>query len=236
VECVGIRHFRALPSQDCHVICFTFIWPGVWQLMASGNGRAYVAGDTQPAFSMMSMQNWEDGEQRQASPTPPAESAKAPFSLMALLFGGTVLLGLLGGWFFSQQREPDVPAVTMLSQTDMPEAIPTLNPALAGAVRADTRECRYPMGFISVSTPGNPAGGNVVFRTSKYQSPVFHVTEQPQRIAIPSPLPETGGIDILSADGDAKNLLVSLYPTTRMEPVNGSTSIKVFWRPRPACK
>jgi len=185
---------------------------------------------------MMSMQNWEDGEQRQTSPTPPAESGKAPLSLLALLFGGTVLLGLLGGWFVSQQRESDVPAVTMLSQTDMPEAIPTLNQALAGAVRADTRECRHPMGFITVSTPGNPAGGNVVFRTSKYQSPVFHVTEQPQRIAIPSPLPETGGIDILSADGDAKNLLVSLYPTARMEPVNGSTSIKVLWRPRPACK
>src|SRR5579871_1298 len=176
----------------------------------------------------MSIQNWQDDDRRQAGP---AGSGKAPFPLVALLLGGTILLGLLGGWLFSQQREPDVPAVTMLSQADMPEAIPTLNQALAGAVRADTRECRYPMGFITVSTPGNPAGGNVVFRTSKYQSPVFHVTDQPQRIAIPSPLPETGGIDLLSADGDAKNLLVSLYPTARMEPVNGSISIKVFWRP-----
>ncbi|WP_157450192.1 hypothetical protein [Bradyrhizobium sp. ARR65] len=92
------------------------------------------------------------------------------------------------------------------------------------------------MGFITVATPGNPAGGTVSFRTSKYQSPQFHVSETPEQIAIPNPLPETGGVDLLSADGIAKGLRVSLSPTARMEPVNGTATVKVIWRPRPSCK
>jgi hypothetical protein len=111
-----------------------------------------------------------------------------------------------------------------------------LNAGAQVTARSDPRECRFPFGFITVATPGNPAGGTISFRTSKYQSPVFHVTDKPQQIAIPSPLPETGGVDLLSADGDAKGLLVSLYPTTRMEPVNGTATVKVIWRPRPPCK
>jgi hypothetical protein len=92
------------------------------------------------------------------------------------------------------------------------------------------------MAMITVATPGNPTGGTVSFRTSKYQSPPFHVTDKPQRIAIPSPLPETGGVDLFSADGNATGLMVSLYPTARMEPVNGTSTVRVIWRPRPPCK
>ena len=135
----------------------------------------------------------------------------------------------------NKENAPEVPAVAMLPQEEMLAAVPTLDPTLQPAVRSDTRECRYPMGFITVATPGNPAGGDVVFRTSKYRSPVFHVTDVPQRIAIPHPLPETGGVDLLSADGNARGLLVSLYPTAHMEPVNGSTTVKVFWRPGKRC-
>jgi hypothetical protein len=182
------------------------------------------------------MQDSNDLEERIASRAPLAPARKASLPLVALLLSGTLLFGGLAGFFINQQRDDDVPTVSMLNQQGATEAIPTLNPTAQQAVRDDSRECRNPMGFITVSTPGNPAGGNVVFRTSKYQSPVFHVTDTPQRIAIPSPLPETGGVDLLSVDGEAKGLLVSLYPTTRMEPVNGSATIKVLWRPRPACK
>ena len=188
----------------------------------------------------MTIQDENNFEQRQASSAPmssvPLSARKASLPIVALLLGGTVLFGAFAGFFLNQQRDPDVPTVSMLTQQGATEAIPTLDPAAQQAVREDSRECRNPMGFITVSTPGNPAGGNVIFRTSKYQSPLFHVTDTPQRIAIPNPLPESGGIDLLSVDGEAKGLLVSLYPTARMEPVHGSTTIKVIWRPRPPCK
>lgn len=188
----------------------------------------------------MTMQDENNLEQRQASSAPmppvPPGPRKASLPIVPLLIGGTVLFGAFAGFFLNQQREADVPAVSMLTQQGATEAIPTLDPTAQQAVREDSRECRNPMGFITVSTPGNPAGGDVVFRTSKYRSPAFHVTDVPQRIAIPSPLPESGGIDLLSVDGEAKGLLVSLYPTARMEPVNGTATIKVLWRPRPPCK
>jgi hypothetical protein len=162
---------------------------------------------------------------------------KNPLPTLAVLIAGTIMLGAVGGWLLSSRdAAPDAPVVAMLSSEQLADAIPTLNPSAQQTARSDPRECRSPFGFITVATPGNPAGGTVSFRTSKYQSPVFHVTDKPQQIAIPSPLPETGGVDLLSADGDAKGLLVSLYPTARMEPVNGTATVKVILRPRPSCK
>jgi hypothetical protein len=187
----------------------------------------------------MTIQNREDGEERTSLPDGRASPDSGRGNLvpaLAVLLTGTVMLGAVGGWLLSPQGDPSVPVVAMLSPEEIPEAMTTLNPAAQQSVRSDARECRNPMGFITVATPGNPAGGTVSFRTSKYQSPPFHVTDKPQRIAIPHPLPGTGGVDLLSADGDAKGLLVSLTPTARMEPVNGTSTIKVIWRPRPPCK
>jgi hypothetical protein len=160
---------------------------------------------------------------------------KNPLPSLAVFLTGTIMLGAIGGWYLTTRvTEPTVPEVTMVAPEEIPEAVTTLTPM--AKAQTESRECRFPMGFITVATPGNPAGGTVSFRTSKYQSPPFHVTDKPQRIAIPSPLPETGGVDLLSADGNARGLLVSLYPTARMEPVNGTSAVKVIWRPRPPCK
>jgi hypothetical protein len=180
------------------------------------------------------MQNREEGDQR--SDLLAGRPGKNPLPTLALLLIGTVMFGVVAGWFLSSRDAPDAPVVAMLSPEQLGDAIPTLNAGAQATARSDPRECRFPIGFITVATPGNPAGGTVSFRTSKYQSPVFHVTDKPQQIAIPSPLPETGGVDLLSADGEAKGLLVSLYPTARMEPVNGTATVMVIWRPRPPCK
>jgi hypothetical protein len=188
------------------------------------------------------MQDTEDDVQRpdlRDGPIGPAQSGGKSFPVLVVLLIGTIVLGGASGWFFSSQgsrTDPSVPVVAAVSPQDIPEAIGTLNSNAQQTAQADSRECRFPIGFITAVTPGNPAGGDVIFRTSKYRSPPFHVTDKPQRIAIPNPLPETGGVDLLSADGDAKGLMVSLMPTARMEPVNGTSTVKVIWRPRPPCK
>jgi hypothetical protein len=189
----------------------------------------------------MTIQYREDGDQRRGladGGTGPGggNPGKSSLPAVAILLTGTIMLGAVGGWFLTPQGDPGVPVMAMVAPEEIPEAITTLNGVAQQTAQLDSRQCRFPMGFITVATPGNPAGGTISFRTSKYQSPPFHVTDKPQRIAIPNPLPEAGGADLFSADGDAKGLLVSLYPTARMEPVNGTSTVKVIWRPRPACK
>ena len=158
------------------------------------------------------------------------------FPLLAILLAGIALLGAAAGWLLTPREPADAPAIAALPPEQLPDALPTLTAAAQTAAKSDPKECRFPLGFITVSTPGNPAGRNVSFRTSKYQSPIFHVTDAPQRIAIPNPLPETGGIDLLSADGDIMGPSFSLYPTALMDTANGTASIRVIWRPQPACK
>jgi hypothetical protein len=188
------------------------------------------------------MQDREDEIQRpdfHDGPVAPPRSNEKSFPLPGVLLLGAIAVGVGSGWFFAPERsstDPSVPVMAAVSPQDIPVAISTLNPIAQQTAQADSRECRFPMGFITAATPGNPAGGDVVFRTSKYRSPPFHVTDKPQRIAIPNPLPETGGVDLLSADGEAKGLMVSLTPTARMEPVNGTSAVRVIWHKRPACK
>jgi hypothetical protein len=156
--------------------------------------------------------------------------------MLVILLGTAAMLGAIIGWTLTSRSEPDSPAIELVPQEQVSEAIPTLTPESQRIAQSDSRQCRYPIAFITVSTPGNPAGGTVTFRTSKYRSPPFHVSDKPQRIALPNPLPDSGGLDPLTAEGDAKGMLVSLYPTVQMEPTNGSATVTVRWHARPPCK
>jgi hypothetical protein len=191
-------------------------------------------------ITMLNQGDVDEPSDRLGGRTEPASvdsPGRNPLPSLVILLTGAITLGAIGGYFLTPRgAEPPLPVVAMISPEEIPEAIMTLNPGAQQNAQSDSRGCRFPMGFLTVATPGNPAGGTVRFRTSKYRSPPFQVTDKPQRIAIPHPLPETGGIDLLSADGDAKGLVVALYPTTRMEPINGTATVKVRWRPRPLCK
>ncbi|KRQ17571.1 hypothetical protein ACNJX9_01550 [Bradyrhizobium sp. DASA03076] len=188
----------------------------------------------------MAMQERDGGEQSPGSTDGlgafPFRPGKDASSISAMLLAGVAILGAFIGWFLTMRAEPDAPIIALVPQEQIADAIPTLTPDNQRIAQSDSRQCRYPVAFITVSTPGNPAGGTVTFRTSKYRSPSFHVTDQPQRIALPNPLPDSGGLDPLTAEGNAKGLLVSLYPTARMEPATGSTTVTVRWPARPPCK
>jgi hypothetical protein len=157
-----------------------------------------------------------------------------PRSLLGILLTGIILLGAAGGWFLAT-RVAAPPAIAKVSSEEIPEAITTLGPQASQQARSDPRECRIPMGFIVAATPGNPAGGTVRFRTSGYESPPFVITDKPQRIAIPNPMPE-GGVGLLSVDGEAKGLVVALTPPASMEPVNGTATTRVIFPVSPPCK
>jgi hypothetical protein len=160
---------------------------------------------------------------------------KPPPSAIVLL-AGTIMLGLAAGWYLAPRAPAKPPVIDMVASADFNKAITTLSAEGLQQAGADPRECRVQMGYITVATPGNPAGGTVRFRTNRYQSPPFVVTDKPQRIAIPNPFPGTGGTGLLTVEGEAKGLVVALSPPTPMEPVNGSATTEVIFLPVPPCK
>jgi hypothetical protein len=153
-----------------------------------------------------------------------------------VLLAGTIALGIAAGWYLARHAAAKPPVIENVTSADFEKAMTTLSAEALQQARDDPRECRVRMGYITVATPGNPAGGTVRFRVSSYQTPPFIVTDRPQRIAIPNPFPGTGGTGLLSVDGEAKGLVVALTPPTPMEPVNGTATTEVIFLPVPLCK
>lgn len=160
--------------------------------------------------------------------------ARRPQALTVLL-AGTILLGAAAGWLSATRAPAKPPVIDLVTTADFADALKTLSAEAIQQAQSDPRECRVQMGYVTVSTPGNPAGGTVRFRTARYQSPPFVVTDQPQRVAIPNPFPGTGGVGLLSVDGEAKGLVVALTPATRLEPLNGTATTEVIFLPTPLC-
>jgi hypothetical protein len=187
------------------------------------------------------MQDSENDEQRPAFLDDPVEMGPSrlanDLSPIVMLLAGAIVLGGATGWFLISRSQPDPVAMPMVPSERVAEAIPTLSNAAQIRALRDNRACpQVPLGFITAMTPGNPVGATVSFRTSKYSSPQFHITDKPQRIALPDPLPESGGLDPLSIDGEAKGLLVSLYPTVRIDTLSGTAGVTVRWPARQPCK
>jgi hypothetical protein len=154
----------------------------------------------------------------------------------AAIVAGLVVVGALGGWFLVRDKNA-VPTIDEVAPADFRDALATIAPSAAQNARPDFEGCRFPMGMVVVSTPGNPAGGKVRISTSKYQSPWFNVTAEQQSIALPIPVPpQAGGPDVMTVEGNAMGLFVALTPGTSMDLANSARTINVYWRPRPACK
>ena len=172
----------------------------------------------------------------QMEPQSPVRVARNLRPSMAAIVGSLLLAGALGGWFLVRDQNA-LPTIDEVAPMDFRDALATIAPSAAQNARPDLEGCRFPMGALVVSTPGSPAGGRVRISTSKYQSAWFNVTADPQSIALPIPVPpQSGGLDPLTVEGDAKGLVVALSPAASMDLANSQRVINVWWRPRPACK
>lgn len=183
------------------------------------------------------MQTSEDGKPSHdvGGHSDPPKASLGASPLLAVLIAVSVVVGAVTGWFLTTQRTPDTPEIAVLAAEDVTaDAIATLNPASQKEAQKDA--CKLGLSVITVSTPFDPAGATVTFRTSKYRTPPIHVTDTQQRIAIPRPVPDSGGYDPLVVEGDSKPMLVSIYPTLTMQPGTIRSTATIRWLPRPPCK
>ncbi len=174
---------------------------------------------------------------------PPSESSDAqPVSrrgkaippLVAALGGAVAIGAVVGATLINNPNAP--PAINLVAAQERIEAIATLDGDAARTAQRDRRDCSYPMGFVTVVSSGGVNSGTFRLVTSKYRSPPFPISSIPQRVAIPHPLPATGGVDVLTIDGAATALTVALYPTAIMTPTTATATVRVYWPPSPACK
>jgi hypothetical protein len=158
----------------------------------------------------------------------------------ALITAGLVAAALTPG-FLGAKSSTQVgyvePTLSALAPGEIAGAMPTLDPAASEAAVAEAKGCKAPLAWVVlVRRAGAPMSSAMVrIRSGAYLSPAFHVTDVPQRIAIPYPAPYLTGRGVLSLVGDASDLWFYLTPGWFIERLNGAVSINVVWTPGNPC-
>ena len=189
------------------------------------------AGDAKPASTGSSSDN-----QRQVA-TPPARNGFIRNAIIAgagaLLTGGFVAAALVPSFTDTKTPSPAVanvePTLSALASSEIAAASPTLDPATSEGVVADAKRCKTPLARVVLVKRRGTSSAMVRIRSGSYFSPTFHVTDIPQRIAIPFPSPYPTGRGVLSLVGDANDLWFYLTPGRFIENLNGVASINVIW-------
>lgn len=151
------------------------------------------------------------------------------------LVGGAVALVVLQEGVASGRGNAEEPRLAFVAQKDIADAATTLTAAVAGPLVEDAKRCRVPLAEVVVSR-GTAATDNVFrIRSGSYVSPLFAVTDTPQRIALPYPSSYGSGSGTLAVEGTANGLLISLSPAKVVTGLPGELRLPVVWRPTTPC-
>lgn len=96
--------------------------------------------------------------------------------------------------------------------------------------------CPQPLAWVSVRREAGQPATTIRLRSGAYFSPVFNLSEVPERVAIPFPAPYEAGhgtLIVMEAGGRAA---VALTPEWHLLAQSGQVTREVTWRPRNSCK
>jgi hypothetical protein len=174
---------------------------------------------------------------------PQQRRAPSVFRTLTVVVVGAVVTGLLAAAvIIPRQIESESkslggtePTLAKVAAVELDSAVVTLDPATSQQAVADAKACKAPIAWVTLTKQPGTAGGSVRIRSGPYLSPPFHVTDVPQRIAIPYPAPYETGHGVLWAIGEGGGLAVDLYPRWNIPSLNGATAINVVWTPTDPC-
>jgi hypothetical protein len=147
------------------------------------------------------------------------------------LTAGAVVLALNGGPPFIKQG----PTLSLVAPAEITDASRTLDPASSEQLASRAKECSVPLAQVAIwKTPGASAGA-IRIRSGSYISPVFTLTDAPQRVAIPFPAPYASGRGVISVEGAADGAVISVSPAWHINSLAGSASLDVVWTPKDPC-
>ena len=153
---------------------------------------------------------------------------------------GAVLTGIIAGSVLAGGAiRPGVPTSTAeiatVAPADLTGASSTLNPQSAAALSAEARSCRAPLAVMTLSKASGAQGGAVRIRSGSYVSPSFTVSDAPQRIAIPFPTPYATGHGLITVEGAATGVQLTLTPTWSPTTLQGVGIINLIWNTGKPC-
>jgi hypothetical protein len=150
------------------------------------------------------------------------------------LTAGAVVLALNGGLPFIKKG----PTLSLVAPAEITDASRTLDPASSEQLASRAKECSVPLAQVAIwKTPG-ASGGAIRIRSGSYTSPVFTLTDAPQRVAIPFPAPYASGQGVISVEsvgGAADGAVISVSPAWHINSLPGSASLDVVWTPKDPC-
>jgi hypothetical protein len=151
--------------------------------------------------------------------------------LGGFLTAGALVLALNGGPPFIKKD----PTLSLVAPAEITDASRTLDPASSEQLAKRAKECSVPLAQVAIwKTPG-ASGGAIRIRSGSYISPVFTLTDAPQRVAIPFPAPYASGHGVISVEGAANGAVISVSPAWQLNSLDGSASLNVVWTPKDPC-
>jgi hypothetical protein len=122
----------------------------------------------------------------------------------------------------------------VLAPADINAALPTLDPTASKTAVDDAKNCKAPLGWVTLTQRVGGNGGMVRVRSGLYLSPPIKLSPTPQRVAIPYPAPYPAGRGVLTLVGQADQVGFYLRPGG-VQDVNGTYSVNVRWQVRSPC-
>jgi hypothetical protein len=151
--------------------------------------------------------------------------------LGGFLTAGAVVLALNGGPPFIKKGS----SLSLVAPAEITDASRTLDPASSEQLASRAKECSVPLAQVAIwKTPG-ASGGTIRIRSGNYISPVFTLSDAPQRVAIPFPAPYASGQGVISVEGAANGAVISVSPAWQLNSLDGSASLNVVWAPKDPC-
>jgi hypothetical protein len=172
---------------------------------------------------------------------PPGKKPGSSRGILIGIVGGLVIAGIAAGVVLPR-IVGDKPAAAVgeestlevLAPADINAALPTLDPGTTKAAVDDAKNCKVPLGWVTLTQRPGGNGGMVRIRSGQYVSPPIKLTPTPQRVAVPYPAPYPTGRGVLTLVGEADQVGFYLTPGG-VHDVNGAYSVNVRWQVRNPC-
>jgi hypothetical protein len=154
--------------------------------------------------------------------------------------GGFIAAGIAAAVILPNIRADKPPpageesTLEVLVPGDIGAALPTLDPQTSKQAVDDAKNCKAPLGWVTLTQRAGGNGGMVRIRSGNYVSPPIKLTPVPQRVAVPYPAPYPVGRGVLTLIGEADQVGFFLTPGG-IHDVNGTYSVNVHWQVRNPC-